>query len=78
MTQYHEGQEVEALCGSHSDYRSENHWVTAKIIRLDMGWSTVKHLVEFADGNSAVFDADHIRECGVVDWFEQSMKEALS
>ena len=64
MTQFHEGQEVEALRHEPATKRrgAFDQWRKAKIVSHDFSWPYhPKFEVKFLDGTRAVFDADHIR-----------------
>jgi hypothetical protein len=60
MTQFHEGQEVEALRLRDGDIHCRT-WRKAKIVASDNDKDTPLYAVRFSDGTRAVFDADHIR-----------------
>ena len=71
MTQYHEGQEVEAKRSYLPVIPSQGGWCKAKIVRwIELEARRMKGMlpnskghyeVEFLDGTRGVFDADHIR-----------------
>jgi len=71
MTQYHEGQEVEAKRSYLPVIPSRGGWCKAKIVRwIELEARRMKGMlpnskghyeVEFLDGTRGVFDVDHIR-----------------